>query len=280
MRRRSYLAATGAALSALAAGCTGRGRVGTDSPTTTESTTEATATTQTTDPPAVTVDEVTLQPAVVHLQTDYLTVYDDGQYLFVETSVESGTVDRSELAVRLGGERYHPFSERRARRLWRLYGEDGWVPETGGLLAFELPERTGSPDAEAVLEHPGGERELAAGLRERLAADPSLTHEFTVPDEVGERDDVPVEVSVQNDGDVPARFVAGLNRVGPRVASMPVEGLTPLVAPGDRAVVELSSDAPSKTPSEDVGDGEWDVRFTLNTVDASAARNVRVVESE
>lgn len=279
MRRRSYLAATGTALSALAAGCTGRGGVGADSPTTTESTTDATTTTQTTDAATVTVDDITLQPAVVHLQTDYLTVHDDGQYLLVEASVESDPVDRGEFAVRLADGRHRPLSEQRARRLWRLYGEDGWSRETGGLLVFELPERVDGPDAEAILEGPDGERELDAGLRERLAADPSLTHEFAVPAEVAENDAVPIEVSVQNDGDAPARFVAGLNRAGPQVASMPVEALTPLVAPGDRAVVEVSSDAPSKVASEDVGDGEWDVRFTLNIAGGSASRDVRVVDS-
>lgn len=277
MRRRSYLAAAGTALSALAAGCT-TGGGGTDSPTSTESTSPDVTTTRPTASPAVTVDDVVLQPAAVQLETDYLTVDDAGQYLFVDASVESESVDRSEVAVRFAGDRHGPLSERDARRLWRLYGDDGWTPESGGLLAFELPGTADSPDAEAVLELPDRERELDAGLRERLAADPSLTHEFAVPDEVAEHESVPVEVSVQNDGDAPARFVAGLNRVGPRVASMPVEALTPLVAPGDREVVEVASDASQKAASDEVGDGEWDVRFTLYTAGGSSSRDVRVVE--
>lgn len=286
MRRRSYLALTASALSAAAAGCTSAGDGGTDSTTstTTATTTTTTTTTRTETTPAVSVSlsEVTLQPAALALQTDYLTVHDAGQYLFVDAAVENGSVEYDEYRLRVAGETYTPMTGQNRRRLWRMYNAGNYNPDAGGLVAFEFPGSTDASDPAAVIEHPGGERELGADLRSRIAAAPEFAFEMSVPDTVQRGGELAVAVSVTNESDRPARFVGGLNRAGPQVAMMPVAEVRPLVPAGETKTLTVDQSAvTAKVSDDDVGDGEADADYTLNTVAGSREATVRVVsESE
>lgn len=278
MRRRSYLAATGAALSALAAGCTADD----GSPTTTTQTTRTSTVTDRAKSPTVTVEAVRVQPAAVELQTDSLSVEDRGQYVFADAAVEAGTADRDAYGLRVAGETHRPLTEPDTRQLWRVYGDDGYAPESGGVLAFELPEAVDDSERALVLEFPGGECELGSAMVARLTAgSPSLSWEVSVPDTVAVDESLAVAVAVHNAGDHPRRFVGAVSRYGPRVASTPVTGVTPLVDPGaERTLAVNQRDVPFGTPSEDVGDGEVDIRYTLQAASRSAEREVRVVERE
>jgi hypothetical protein len=287
MRRRSYLALTASALSAAAAGCTSQQDGDADPSDTTTTTTTATSTTRTTTQTestpgfSVSVADVTLQPAALELQTDYLVVHDEGQYLFVNVVVEEGTVEDDEFALQLAGESYAPLADQRRRRLWRAYNAGGYDPDRGGLVAFEVPGTTEASDPQAVLEYPGAERELAPGLRARLAANPEFAFDVSVPDTVAEDDSLSVAIAVTNEGDAPARFVGGLNRSGPRVASTPVQAVRPLVPAGESVTTSIDqSGVPRETPPEDVGDGEADARFSFASVAGDVDREVRVVDSE
>lgn len=285
MRRRSYLAVTASALSAAVAGCTSAGDGDTDS--TTESTTTTgttTATTQTTTPskPAVSVSvaDVTLQPAALELNTDYLTVRDDGQYLFARSTVEEGTVEREEHVLRVAGDTYRSLTGHARRRLWREQETADYYPDIGGLLAFKLPGSFEVSKPEAVLSHPGGERRLDGGLRARLATTPEFAVQFSVPETVAADGSLSVDVTATNEGDAPARFVGGLNRYGPRIASMPIEEIRPLVPAGESATQSIDqSSVLGNTAAGEVGDGEPDAQFALFTVAGSEHRSVRVGES-
>lgn len=278
MRRRRLLGATAAALSAAVAGCTSAGG---DDPEPTESTqtTSPTTTTRRSSGASTAVSDVVLQPAALQLNTDYLTVYDAGQYLFARADVEAGSAPAAEFGLRFAGETYRPLAGSARRQLWRAYGEE-YDPESGGLLAFELPGSADADDPEAVLTHPGGERDLDAGLRTRLAGDPEFSFDVSVPDTVAADGTLSVAVAVTNEGDAPARFVGGLNRSGPMIAMKPVEGIRPLVPAGESTTLAIDqSEVPSDTPDDEVGDGDPDAEFTLHTVAGSEERSVRVVES-
>lgn len=281
MRRRSYLALTASALSAAAAGCTSPQNGDADSADTTTTTTTTTTQTESTPGFSVSLADVTLQPAALELQTDYFVVHDEGQYLFVNAVVEEGTVEYDEFALQLAGESYAPLTDQRRRRLWRAYNAGGYEPDRGGLVAFEVPGSTEASDPQAVLEYPGAERELAPELRARLAANPEFAFDVSVPDTVPEDGSLAVAVAITNEGDTPARFVGGLNRSGPRVASVPVQAVRPLVPAGEEHTLSIDqNEVPLETPPEDVGDGEPDARFGFPSVAGSVDREVRVVDGE
>lgn len=284
MRRRSYLASTAAALSAAAAGCLSRDRAGgtttTDPTTETTTTADPTTTTATTPAVSVSVDDLVLQPAAVELQTDYLTVHDAGQYVFLWATVEEGEVEYGEFSFRFAGGTHAPLAGPARRRLWRAYDAGDWSPHAGGLVAFELPDSAASDDPEAVLSHPGGDYEFGPALRARLAATTEFSFDIYVPETVAADDSLAAPLAATNEGDAPARFVGALNRSGPNVAMMPVETVRPLVAPGESWTLSVDQSAvPANTPADEVGDGEVDAEFTFNTVAGSQQRSVRVVES-
>lgn len=288
MRRRSYLALAASALSTTAAGCTSSRPGEVDDPqstvtatkTTEPTTTDTTTATSTTATASVSFSDLTLQPAALQLNTDYLTVHDGGQYIFARASVESGEVEYDSYALRVSGRSHGPLAERYRRQLWRTYNEGEYSARSGGLLVFELPASTAAEDPEAVLEYPGGERRLAENLRTRLASNPTFSAETSIPETVAADDSLSVELTVTNETDTPARFVGGLNRSGPLVAMKPVEAIRPLVSTNETKTVTIEqTEAVRETPTEDVGDGETDIEFYLRMVTGAVERSVRVVDS-
>lgn len=287
MQRRSYLALAASALSTAAAGCTSAGNTadatpttGTTTTTTTKKPTTDTTTTTTTETASVSFSELTVQPAALQLNTDYLTVDDSGQHLFAQAAVESGEVDYDSFTLRFAGQTHSPLAGQPRRQLWRSYNEGEYSSHSGGLLVFQLPASADVEDPEVVLEYPGGERRLPESLRRRLAANPSFSYDLSVPETVAANGSLVLELTVTNEGDTPARFVGALNRSGPLVAMAPAETIRPLVpAKESKTVTVEQTEAVSETPSGDVGDGEVDIEFYLNTVAGTEEGSVRVVES-
>jgi hypothetical protein len=68
-----------------------------------------------------------------------------------------------------------------------------------------------------------------------------------------------------NEGDVPGRFVAGLNRYGPRVASTPAKRFSLLADAGATERTGYTGEISGyEVPDEDLGDGDADLRYRWN----------------
>lgn len=274
MQRRRLLAAAGLALGT--AGCLGTDdgdddATGTTPTTTTRASTSTTANATTTAGTTVDVTEVTLQQALVFLETDYLsTTGGDGRYLLANAFVSEGRVDRRDVALRVDGTEYAPDDGRTASRLWRVYQSDSaFEPDLGGLLLFELPATGFDSTSDAAVTWPGGEHRLRNGLRERLRADaPEFSVSITPPDTLAQGESPTFDVAVTNEGAVPGRFVAGLNRYGPRVASTPAKRFSILVDAGATERTSYTGGISGyDVPDEDLGDDDADLRYGWNGAD-------------
>ncbi|MFC4407762.1 hypothetical protein [Haloarchaeobius iranensis] len=287
MRRRALLSTAGATLAGLA-GCLS-GSTGDDPADETDTTngtvtpTDQPTTTQPAESP-VDVSLATYQPAIVELATDSIHVIDDaGGYLFlsVDATAADAPPGRGEFTFVHGDEAYSPVDPVE-RQLWRQYHEDdsyGDGNESGWLL-FELPEVVAAEHAR--VGWPGGEWRPGESLRTRLAAEyPALSMSFSVPETVPKGEHPTVTLTVRNEGDVDARFVAGLNRVGPRIAYTPVTAPSFIVPAGGSETWEYTGDFDT-TPLGDgeLGDGQHDMTYHLNSVLGRQSRQVRYVASD
>ncbi|NHN41520.1 hypothetical protein G9C85_07695 [Halorubellus sp. JP-L1] len=272
MQRRRLLATAGLALGT--AGCLGidDGDDATGTTTTTTASTEATTatTTNATTTASATLDvtEATLQQALVFLETDYLsTTGGDGRYLLANAFVSEGRVDRRDVALRVDGTEYGPDDGRTVSRLWRVYQSDSaFESDLGGLLLFELPASGFDSTSDAAVTWPGGEHRLRAGLRERLRADaPAFSVSIDAPDTLAQGESPTFDVAVTNDGTVPGRFVAGLNRYGPRVASIPAKRFSILVDAGATERTSYTGGISGfRVPDDQLDDGDHDLRYGWN----------------
>lgn len=281
MHRRSYLALTAGALPSAVAGCTGSpgGSGGTSTSTANSRSTTTTSTTTKTTPSesgktaSIELREALVQPGVVLLQTDYLSVVESGgQYLLADVAVTDGEAPMDEFALQFDGQAHAPRPKRETRRLWRAYNLGEYDPANGGLLVFQLPEVASSDQSTAVLQHGSWNRELSPTANERLATrNPTFSVDVTVtsPIEVGESPRV--TITIENTSDVDGRFVAALNRSGPMVASKPADYLSLPVDPG--TVAEYVHDATDVTgeevPRDNLDDGGSDLEFRLSMLDDS-----------
>ncbi|WP_168216266.1 hypothetical protein [Halorussus halobius] len=295
MRRRRLLALSGSLLAG-SAGCLSASAPeapATRDATTTEATTTAEsattdASTTTAEPADVSVSLDALQPAMVTMTSpDSIGVRDDDrQYLLVDvsTSGDGEPPDPESFAVRFDGTDYGPESVDEPWRFWRFEdgGEAFYDPDSGeGLLLFELPASAGSDDAAPALTWPGGEWRPDGTVRRRLLApEPSLSVTVDAPESVEPHESPTVSVTVENAGDVPGRFVAGLNRTGPMVAYTPIERVSVAVAAGESETWE-HADALSAgdDPDERVGDGESDMTYHLDWAGGDVHRGVRYAEA-
>lgn len=287
MQRRQLLATAGLAVGT--AGCLAADDGEDASSTTTEPDTSTptveTTTTSTTATPTATVDvaEATLQQALVFLETDYLTTTGgDGRYLLVDVAVSEGRLDRREFALRVDDQEYRP-DDGRVRRLWRVYQSDNaFEADVGGLLLFELPRSGFDATADAAVTWPDGEHRLDAALCERLRADaPALSVSVDAPDTVARGDQPTFDVAVTNDGDVPVRFVAGLNRYGSRVVSTPEKRFSMLVDAGATVSTTYAGDVSGyRVPDADLGDGQNDLRYAWNGAAHDATYPIEYVAAD
>jgi hypothetical protein len=201
----------------------------------------------------------------------------------VNVAISEGRVDRGEFDLRVDGTAYGPDDDRRASRLWRVYQSDSaFEPDAGGLLLFELPASGFDSTRDAAVTWPGGEHRLRVGLRERLHADaPAFSVSVDAPDVLVQGESPTFDVTVTNDGDVPARLVAGLNRYGPRVASTPAKRFSIRVDAGATARTTDTGDVSGyRVPDDDLGDGEDDLRYAWNGADHNATFPIEYVADE
>lgn len=214
-----------------------------------------------------------VQPGVVLLQTDYLTVHPaDGQFLVVDVTVTEGRAPYDDYTLRLDGTTHRPIPKDRTRRLWRVYGRGLYEPTQGGILVFDLPDQSAAPDGDAVLACPSWEHALPDATRTRLAQGrASFTVDATAPTPLEVGESPRVTLTVQNTADVPGRFLAALNRAGPMVAMRPADLISlPVAADAEREIVHEATDVTGHNVPEDyLGDGERDLRFYLNLVGGS-----------
>lgn len=293
MRRRALLSTTGATLAGLAGCLSGSSddgpAAGTDPTNTTDAPTDTP--TQTDDPtstepaePAVELSLLSYQPAVVQLATDSIHVSDEGGpflFLDVDASAAATPPARDEFMLRHGDVVSSPVDPDDGR-LWRQYHEDGSYGDGNerGWLLFEVSE---SMAAEHVrVSCPGGVWRPDAALRDRLSTEyPPMSMAVSVPETVGQGEHPTVSVTVENQGDVDACFVAALNRVGPRVAYTPAAAASFVVPAGGTEIWEHTGDFDTTPLGDDeLGDGQHDLTYHLNSVLGSESRQVSYVADD
>jgi hypothetical protein len=227
------------------------------------------------------VSLLSLQPAVVEFGTDSVSLSDDAsQYLFVTLAVEEGDPPAAdEFTFHFDDTGTAPLAPQKS--YWNDYnpGETRYSRDNGaGWLAFELPP-TGDASA-AALRWPGGDWTPPGLLRQRLAAlAPPLSLEWSVPETAEVLTTPTLTLTVTNDGGLPGRFVAGLNRTGPSVAYTPVTSVSRRVPAGETVTFEMTERFRLRSPgADDVGDDDPDLTYILISVAGERRAEVRLVE--
>lgn len=299
MKRRDVLALCGAAAAGLA-GCTsnasddgGDADTATDTidadPTVTTTPTDTTTPDPTTEPDptsspepedsALSVSLDALQPGVVELTNpDSIGVSGRGQSLFLDVEVVAGDAPAaSEFAFVVGDTVHEPVTE--LRRVYRQYNhQSAYDPVAGeGWILFELPEV--GDYSNARLTWGNGEWRPEDSLVERLSNPfPDLDVSVSIPESVPRGEDPTIEATVTNEGDLPTRFVAGVNRQGAGFAYIPVDYVSLPVDPGATETWTVSDDLRISVQDGDVGDGSADMSYNVLWSDGSENGEVRITE--
>jgi len=280
MKRRTLLATAGATAAAAAAGCLSDAGGGEPTDTTTDEPTDRTTThtgttTGTTDA-SVSLDAY--QRGVVVLDSPDSIGVREGDSAFLYLSVESDAENPpayDEFEFDFDGKTYPPESPD-DYQLWRERQTPAYENGSGWLL-FSLPESGDADDAR--LSWPGGEWQAGESLRAMLAAPlPDLSVEYDFPETVVQGESPDLSITVENEGDVDARYVAGLNRSGPRVAYAPIEAISMRVPAGETKEWTLTDDyGMGGVRDERVDDGDPDMTYHLDGADVQKEWPVRVV---
>lgn len=274
MERRELISLVGASTIGLA-GCTstqtGRTseRDGTDKiPTSSENP----------DPKESTITFDALQPAIVQLQTDDLSVSDFGQqYLYFLIDIPNKAAPpRKEFSLQFDGRRYNPVGSDMSS-LYRMRKDQRYTQKSGeGWILFRLPE-TGDAD-ETRLTGAGGKWEPTEPIRERLAKpEPDLQVSVTIPETVKKDTQPTINITVQNQGTIASRFVAGLSRKGPSIARRPVALISQRVEADSKAKIVVTDDSDIESvDEEELGDGNADMSYHLNWTEDAIRSDVRI----
>lgn len=231
-----------------------------------------------------------LQPAVVTQQTADsmgVTSAEGTQYLYLDVAVTSGAVPaREDLRVRFDGNEFEPISQ--DMRLWRAneHGNSRYDAKNGGgWLLFSLPQ-TGNASEFALIEADGvgvgpvvssASMDVDGRLESRT---PPLSLEWSAPDTVEPGTTPTLSFTVTNEGNHDGTFVAALNRSGPSIAMAPIAAIREVIPPGEPTTFEVTDTLDVESPgSENVGDGNPDMRYDLQWTDGSESQHLRVVES-
>lgn len=278
MQRRSYLALTATALST-AAGCTSlKGSLGSNSNGNNNDNDDDGGASAAADG-TVTIDDITLQPAAILDTDDGITAHDLGQYLFVNVTVDSGEVGLKSYTMRFSGAESGALTGEERENLWRVQQSPPYDPKSGGLVVFRVAGATDAIDVEAVLETPDGEHELDDQMKERMAQRTSFESDLVAPETVGVDESLSLEVSIQNGGTTPTRFVGAVSRTGPDSGTDHVTAFRPLLGGNEHKTVAIDEgDVASETPNGQVGDDQPDIEYTLNAIGENDTASVRVVE--
>lgn len=303
MRRRTFLRSLTGVPAAGLAGCLGSdgdsdpaggdtttggtpsngGTPADDGSPTTEPATDPTSTPTATPAGAVSVTVDALQPALVVRNTPDSIGVSGSEFQYLSLSVEAADPAPAldEFAFRLAGEHEPLRPEDVTMGLWRIERAGGTLYGSGegsGLVLFELPESTGDPDP--ALTWPGGEWRPGEGIHERLAmSDPPMSVEFEAPATIEPGDDPTLSITATNEGEVPGRFLAGLNRVGPNVAYTPVQRVSFPVPAGGSETRDLTDTSVSHRGGVDAtGDGQTDMTYHLDWTGERVSRSIRYVE--
>ncbi|WP_336037769.1 hypothetical protein [Halobacterium yunchengense] len=283
MRRRALLGSAAGLLGAGLAGCLDQSS---DGPTTEPAgTTARPAADTTTEPPTTertsgfdasldpTVDRH--QHGVAVLGVDSVGVKSGSQYVFYRVDVTDGDPPaRTDLGFRYGGQVFGPGVQTGGGQLWRASETDTrYTSDRGeGWLVFELPPARSAGHAAFAL----GSEEWPAPdwLRERLAApEPPTTVEWGLAaDQPG--DAARLSFSVTNEGDVDARFVAGLNGVGVGAAHRPVAAFHREVPVGETVswTLEDADGDPFVASTGDEADAHYHLTWTRGEDDLYVER--------
>ncbi|MEE6210237.1 hypothetical protein U3A55_08725 [Salarchaeum sp. III] len=275
MHRRRVLAAAGTLAATAAAGCL-TGSPASD--TTDRETPDPPKTETTTDTPAVplSVSLDRYQPGVVAM-TSPDSIGDRGA-LFLDIDGDDAPA-RTDFRFRFDGSSYVPVDPDDVR-LWRAYGnrEDAYgVDGRDGWLLFDLPDSGAAADAR--LSWPGGEWTPTRSLRERLAAGFDFSVDYDFPETVEHGERPTVSLAVTNDADAPARYLAALNRAGPRVAHAPIETISFVLDPGETRTWTYEDDyfESDDVDESEVGDGDPDMTYYVDSASENREFQVRIV---
>lgn len=149
-----------------------------------------------------------------------------------------------------------------------------------GWVLFSLPERADASDADLVWL--GGEWRPSKQVRKRLAAPiPQLSVEWDPPETVTAGTEFTIDFSVTNNGALPSRFVAGLNRLGGALSYNPT-GLFSRVIPPNETVSwthPKTIDMPNRSP-DGGSNGEIHYEYELVWSDETKSHSFTLVEAE
>lgn len=230
-------------------------------------------------PTSVSVALDALQPVVLYLATDAIQINtDSGQYLFLTVSASGeNPPEKTDFSFHFDGHTFAPF-DGDERDVYRAYGDSEYDAEAGtGWMLFVLPS-TGSA-TNAYLAWPGGTWHPEEMLRRRLeASTPSLSVSASFPDDVAVGDAPEISLRITNEGELPGRFVAGLNRSGPRVAYRPIARVSVSVPAGKTVTHKVADDELTPMHEEDVGDSEPDFTYYLHWETGDQEKQVRLVK--
>lgn len=226
----------------------------------------------------VTVEAVTVTPAVVALNSpDSIGTFGSRgqQYLLAEITADSSELAPGDLQFAAGEESYALREDVGAggtlNTLWPygdLYfpteGESGWV-------VFEVPKPLDATTA--ALSWPGGESTLGDPIVATLRRPPT-SFDVTVeaPDQVEADSEATLSVTVENTGDTPGQFVGALNRIGPSIAYAPVTAARLSTAPGEVDTWEHSYE-----PEPDDAGSSFEFSFVWR--DGDERRSIEIVEA-
>lgn len=281
MRRRALLTLSGGLLAGTAGCLSAATNDGERSPTETANGTASPPATQspTESPSSVSVTLDALQPVVLYLATDAIQVNtDSGQYLFLTVSASGeNPPQKTEFSFHFDGHKFAPF-DGDARDVYRAYGDSEYDAKAGtGWMLFDLPSTGSATDAH--LAWPGGTWHPDEMLRHRLEAPaPPLAVSTSFPDEVAVGDASEISLRITNDGELPGRFVAGLNRSGPRVAHRPVARVSVAVPAGKTVTHQVIDDELTPMNEEDVGDSEPDLTYYFHWENGDQEKPVRLIK--
>lgn len=218
-----------------------------------------------------------VQPSIVELVTDRLNVpANDSQYLYVQvrTDGEDNPMPKS-FKLYFNNNEYNSMNH---KSLYRARLETPYDSSTGhGWLLYEIP--VSGESTNTYLKFQDHRWEPSDSIRDQLASYPTdLSVRMSVPKTTPEKENPTISITVDNEDDRPGRFVAGLSRSGPSIASKPVVRISKRISASGQANISITDDTGMDSVSpKDLDDGEQDIRYYLNWDSGSEESAIHLV---